>query len=115
MWDYLFIDDCAAAITAALRSNAEGVFVLGSGRTTTIREVIELIGKKIDPSLPLGFDQVPAGQAVANLQANIERLQGATGWAPSTSLDAGLDLTIQSIRDEQFAEPVTAKAVLHES
>ncbi len=100
-WDYLYIDDCATAINSVLHSEAEGVFVLGSGESTTIREAVELVRDKIDRRLALGFGEVNSGQ-VLNLQADIGHLTRITGWRPEVSLSAGLDLTIASIAGESI-------------
>ena len=96
-WDYLYVDDCAAAISSVLKSGVEGAFVLGSGETTTIREVVELVRDKIDKRLPLGFGEMSSSAPVVNLQANIEHLTITTGWRPEVSLSQGLELTIASI------------------
>lgn len=95
-WDYLYIDDCAAAISAILKTQAEGIFVLGSGEATRIREVVELVRDKIDEHLPLGFGEIDRSTTV-NLRADVSKLMRLTGWHPSTPLNLGLDLTIASI------------------
>ena len=104
--------DCRNGITSILMiarqqsipssiPKAEGVFVLGSGESTTIREAVELVRDKIDRRLALGFGEVNSGQ-VLNLQADIGHLTRITGWRPEVSLSAGLDLTIASIAGESI-------------
>jgi len=97
LWDYLYVQDAAEAIAAvAQTTGAEGVFNLGSGRTETIRQTVRQIRDLIDPSLPLGFDEVPyRPDQVMHLQADISRLRAATGWTPRTMLADGLAQTIQ--------------------
>jgi UDP-glucose 4-epimerase len=100
-WDYLFAADAAEAIVAAADApGAEGIFNLGSGRTRTIREIVEWIRDLIDPALSLGLGEVPvAPDAIRHLQADIGRLAGATGWRPRTSLEEGLARTVAWYRD----------------
>lgn len=105
-WDYLYVDDCAAAISALLHSQAKEVFVLASGETTTVREVVELVRDKIDKQLPLGFGEVSSSTPTVNLQANIAHLTSATGWRPEVSLSHGLDLTIASLAGEDAMREV---------
>jgi nucleoside-diphosphate-sugar epimerase len=56
----------------------------------------------IDPSLPLGFGEVPyRPDQVMHLEANIARLQAATGWAPRVSLAEGLAKTVEWRREQR--------------
>lgn len=97
LWDYLFIEDAAEAIElAATTPEAGGIYNLGSGRATAIREVVEQVRDLIDPSLPLGWGEVPfsPGQ-VMHLEADISRLRRDAGWAPRTDLVDGLRATVE--------------------
>jgi nucleoside-diphosphate-sugar epimerase len=95
-WDFLYAADAAEAIAAADDApGAEGVFNLGSGRTQTIRATVEMIRDLIGPALPLGFGEVPVSpDATRHLEADIDRLAGATGWRPRTPLEEGLARTV---------------------
>lgn len=95
-WDYLYISDLVEALFwVATSPAAQGVFNVGSGQARPIREIVETIRDLIDPSLPLGFGEVPyrPGQ-VMYLQADITKLRTATGWRPRTSLADGLRRTV---------------------
>lgn len=83
-WDYLSVRDAAAAFAAvAAAPGAEGVYNLGSGSAPTLRETVEFIRDCVDPSLPLGFGEVPyRPDQVMHLEADTRRLRGATGWVP---------------------------------
>ncbi len=45
--DWIFVDDVAAGIAAAVAQRAEGVFNLGSGREVTVRAMIEAIAAAV--------------------------------------------------------------------
>ena len=95
-WDYLYVEDAAAAIyQAALAAQGQGIFNLGSGESHSVRDVAQHIRDLFDPSLPLGFGEVPykSGQ-VMHLQASITRLRKATGWTPQVPLAEGLARTV---------------------
>lgn len=99
-WDYLYIDDAAAAIhAAALADTATGVFNLGSGDARTIRRIAESIRDAIDPNAALGFGEIayPAGEPLY-LCADTRRFQAATGWQPRVALVDGLNMTIDWYR-----------------
>jgi UDP-glucose 4-epimerase len=105
VWDYLYVDDAAAAIASALEQPISGVFNLGSGRTATIRSIVEQIRDMIHPGLPIGFGEVPyRDDQVMHLEADITRLSQATGWRPATSLQQGLRQTIEWYRERVTRE-----------
>ena len=91
-WDYLYGADAGEAIyRMALEAGAKGVFNLGSGQVYTLRRIVETIRDMIDPKLPLGFGEAPyRPDQVMHLEADITRLEKATGWAPRTSIEEGL-------------------------
>ncbi len=95
-WDYLGVQDAAAAFLAVASSpNAEGIFNLGSGEAPRLRDTIEFIRDLIDPSLPLGFGEIPyRPDQVMVLQADIGRLQSEAGWSPRQSIRDGLRDTV---------------------
>jgi UDP-glucose 4-epimerase len=98
LWDYIFIDDVAAAISAVLGCHdARGVFNLGSGTAYPLRKFIESIRDVIDPRLALGFGEVPyRPDQVMHLEADIGRLTRATGWTPRTELGEAITRTVRS-------------------
>jgi UDP-glucose 4-epimerase len=99
-WDYLHVSDAADAIArVALGDAATGVFNLGSGEAHTIRSIVEKIRDTIDPSLPLGFGEVPyRPDQVMHLEAQVDRLR-QLGWRPAMPLDRGIRETVAWYRD----------------
>jgi nucleoside-diphosphate-sugar epimerase len=100
LWDYVFVEDAAAAIVAAaMTDGAGGVFNLGSGTAPRLRDIIEKVRDAIDPALPVGFGEVPyRPDQVMHLEADITRLTAATGWRPRTPLDEGIRRTVDWYR-----------------
>lgn len=95
-WDYIYVDDVAAAIVATVESPAaSGFFNLGSGTTSTIRAIIERIRDAIDPKAEVGFGEMPyRPDQVMHLEADITRLTTLTGWRPRMPLSEGLEKTV---------------------
>ncbi len=95
-WDYLYVEDAAEAIyRVANDSNARGVYNLASGESHAVRDIVSSLRDMIDPTLPLGFGDIPyAPGALLNLRADVTLLRTATGWAPRTSLESGLRKTL---------------------
>lgn len=104
-WDYLYVEDAAAAIVAVTRqADAQGAFNLGSGTAPCLRAIIERIRDEIDPTLPVGFGEVPyRPDQVMHLEADIRRLQASTGWQPATSLEEGVRATVAWYRTHDVA------------
>ena len=99
MWDFIYIEDVAGAVAAALSRRAEGTFNLGSGTAVPLRDVVTFIRDRIDPDLEIGFGDVPyRPDQVMHLEANIEALEAATGWSPQVALNDGLARTIAGRR-----------------
>jgi UDP-glucose 4-epimerase len=101
-WDYLYVDDAAAAFEAVAKTRLSGIFNLGSGEAIPLRGLIERIRDIIDPSLDLGFGEIPyRPDQVIHLQANIDKLKANTAWAPETPLEKGLSDTIRWFNSPQ--------------
>ena len=102
LWDYLFVDDAARAIRAVGES-AEGLgpVNLGSGSAVPIREIVEKLHDISGSRSELHFGHVPfRNDQVMHLQADTSKLRRATGWSPRITLDEGLLLTVNAIREE---------------
>lgn len=96
LWDYIYVDDVASAIIATMEAEAaSGVFNLGSGETVLIRTIIECLREFVNPRAEIGFGEIAyRPDQVMHLEANIERLKRATGWAPRVPLKRGLEQTV---------------------
>ncbi len=96
-WDYLYVDDAADVISRVINApNIAGVYNLGSGVSRSVHELVEEIRDMIDPSLSLGFGEIPYREnQLMFLQADITRLTNDTGWEPRTNLGSGLKQTIE--------------------
>ena len=75
------------------------VYPLGSGKARPLREYIEIMRDAIDPSLKLGFGEIPyAPLQVMHLQADITDLEQDTGFRPSVAFETGIQDTIEWMR-----------------
>jgi nucleoside-diphosphate-sugar epimerase len=102
-WDWLYIDDVARGVLAAATSpTAGGVFNLGSGEAIQVRGAVEMIRDLAAPDMELVFGEIPfRPDQVMHMQANIERLKAATGWAPQVPFAAGIAQTVDWYRDQR--------------
>lgn len=107
VWDYIHVEDVARAIVATLDARAQGIFNLGSGRAMPLREIVERLRDAIDPSLPLGFGEVPyRPDQVMHLEADISALTEATSWRPRIALEDGLAALVSQSRQEELTKQI---------
>lgn len=100
LWDYLYSADAARALyRMALYGRSGALYPLGSGQACPLRSYVETLRNVIDPSLELGFGEIPYGpQQVMRLQADIDTLRHDTGFEPKTPFEVGIRETIEWIK-----------------
>lgn len=90
--EFLFIDDAVEGIVATLRGQAGEFFNVGTGVSTPIRSLADLMIKIINPRLELVFDRSkPDGQLLKVM--NVSKVMSECGWSAQTSLHDGLEKT----------------------
>lgn len=105
IWDYLHVDDVAAAVVAAIDHQACGLYNLGSGRALPLRQIITSVRDQTNPALPLGFGEVPyRPDQVMHLEADISALTKATGWHPKVNMEAGICSTVNWYRKSNIRQ-----------
>lgn len=89
--DFVYVDDVVDAWVRALQGNAAGVFNVGTGRGTTVRELIaELLLACDAPSdYPIRIAEGTPGDLFA-MTADITAIWNALGWEPRIPLREGL-------------------------
>ncbi|GAB4517657.1 MAG: NAD(P)-dependent oxidoreductase [Anaerolineae bacterium] len=106
-WDYLYVEDAAAAIVKALTNgSASGFYNLGSGVARPVRDIVTMIREQINPALPLGLGEIPIKESphrITLLQADNTRfIHSVRDWQPETSLENGLRQTVAWYRTLLF-------------
>ena len=107
--DYTFVDDVIEAFLLAAghaRALAGRYFVIGSGNRRTIADIIHTVAGRASARVgrPIQVTQAepPADQDPIDSRSycvNAAAFMTATGWAPRTSLEAGIDRTIDWIAE----------------
>lgn len=99
-WDYLYSRDAAYGLRLMAMHGISGkTYPLGSGAAIPLRGYIEQLRDAVDPSIPLGFGEIPYGPLqVMHLQADISELSADTGFVPQTEFAVGIRNTIDSIK-----------------
>jgi UDP-glucose 4-epimerase len=85
--DFVFVGDVVDAFVAAAESSVAGELNVGTGRETSVLELIDLLGLA-----PLHAAAAPGECRRSCLSA--ARAELALGWRPRTPLEAGLHATL---------------------
>lgn len=97
LWDYLYVDDAARAILCVLYKELTGIVNIGSGQTTTLKSVVEIIKGALKSSVTVDYGAVPYKiDQVMHLEADISRIRQLTGWAPAITLEQGINRLIRA-------------------
>lgn len=96
LWDYLYSEDVAEAFYRLGEMGKGGaIYVLGSGKTRSLKEYIEIICRTANPNVTPIFGAIPyMDKQVMHLQADISNLQSDTGFEPMTSFESGIEKTV---------------------
>ena len=96
--DYLYVDDAVALLLALLRPGVRGVFNLGSGHSSSVAEVAQLIKDAAGVQKPiLSAEQQRPGE-VMDVYADTARATAELGWRPRTSLADGIAAVVAAER-----------------
>jgi NAD dependent epimerase/dehydratase len=104
--DFTFVGDTVAGfLRAATAEGAMGETInLGVGKEISINDLATLIAKLVDADISVEADTQrlrPSNSEVERLLSDNSKAQTLLDWQPEVSLDDGLDLTINWIRDNQ--------------
>ena len=96
IWDYLYADDAAEAFLAVAEHGVDGkTYPLGSGIGRPLSEYVEEVRRVVNDTIPVEFgakNYYPHQPMF--LVADIMELTHDTGWKPTLSFRAGIDLLI---------------------
>jgi len=95
--DYIHVDDVVSAFVKALAyQGVERLFNIGSGRSVSLNELVDLIRKRVRNRIFVSYAP-PRGFDVPENVLDITRAATELNWKPSISLEAGLDRLLRSI------------------
>lgn len=102
LWDYIYIDDVIEALIAMGEKGKGGaVYAVGHGDNWPLLNYIEIIHKKIDPSLPLGIGEIPySGDVLPSSCIDLTEIKNDLGFSPKISFENGITHVINRIKEE---------------
>jgi nucleoside-diphosphate-sugar epimerase len=101
IWDYIYSKDAAQAfIKVAQRGKDGAVYLLGSGRTRTLKEYILAVKNIIGGECTIGFGEIPYyPNQVMHLEADISNLIEDTGFKINYSFEDGINDMLKEIEN----------------
>jgi UDP-glucose 4-epimerase len=87
--DYLYAGDLVEAIEAAMNSDKSGAFQLGSGKATTINELIDVIRTVTGQDPEVQYKDFRAGE-IRNTWCQVDKARAELGFDPKTPLEQGM-------------------------
>lgn len=98
--DFLYVGDLVEAIHAAVVSDAEGAYQLGSGRPTTVNELLAAMRAVTGLDLDVEYRDFRAGE-VRDTWCRVDKAREGFGFDPATPLPVGLQRTWEWFRAQQ--------------
>lgn len=93
-WDFLYITDAASALVALMNERTNGIYNVASGTTALLKDVVEMIQKKMGYDGKIGWGEIPDGD-LNFLCGNIDKIKQTTEWpGPVVGLTDGIDSII---------------------
>ncbi len=98
--DFIYVGDLADFYVETIkrRDIKNEVFNMGTGKLTTVKEVIELIAKVVGKEPKIVYKPRKPGE-ITNFSANVTRLEKFFGKVPKTTLEEGLRKTYEWFRN----------------
>lgn len=102
MWDYVHIDDVVDALVAVGDKGQDGgIYAIGHGDNQPLKDYIMTIHEMIDPTLPLGFGEVPYNSTqIPSSCIDMTDLYNDTGFVPQIDFREGISRVIDRLRSE---------------
>ena len=110
--DFIHVDDVVETVTRIIRTpnGSDGTYNLGSGRATTINQLVRILQRIIGDG---EFNPVYASPRLGDIrhsQADIGKARRELGFEPLTSLEKGLETLVSAETNLAVAAPVQQQA-----
>jgi len=108
--DYIFVSDVVVSFIKAAESDVQGeIFNVGSGKSTTIKRMIELLGNENS----IVYLPKRAGEPDITW-ADISKIKRMLNWEPKVSFEDGIKVMLKHLKDWKN-EPVWTKEKIEEA
>jgi nucleoside-diphosphate-sugar epimerase len=89
--DFLFIDDLIEAIVCAIEKPQRfEIFNIASGTSHSVREVIDLVQRLANRSVPVHSEEVRRQNEIMDTRGDITKARQMLSWAPRWTIESGV-------------------------
>lgn len=92
--DFIYSSDVATAIISLLTNKqVNGIYNIGSGKLTSIRQIITTVYDNFGKATPKQFKKIPSkstDKLYKNFYANIAKIKKHTNWQPQINIKQGI-------------------------
>lgn len=96
--DYLYVADAVMFLLATLRPGARGVYNMGSGRSASVAEVVQLVNDAAGVRKAVVSVDEPRPGEILDVVADTSRAAAELDWRPRTSLAHGIAAVVAAER-----------------
>jgi nucleoside-diphosphate-sugar epimerase len=97
--DYIYIDDAAEALAAAICSNMEGILNIASGESVPLGYLAETLAEMLGLRHRLSIGSVPVSPGnPEEIKGDIRRLREELNWQPRFTIEAGLKVMADHLK-----------------
>jgi ADP-L-glycero-D-manno-heptose 6-epimerase len=89
--DFVYVKDVVAGMIRALDAYRSGVYNLGSGEAHSFNELVQVLNKSLGSNLEPEYIDNPHAHYQNFTEANLQMVQGALGYRPQFSFEAGVN------------------------
>lgn len=99
--DFTFVSDTVSGITRALFAQTQpgDIFNIGSGQSTRIIDIAEMINKLAGNSAPIEFQPRRSWDHVLHRRGDISKAKRIIGYQPRVGIEDGLQAVFEWVRD----------------
>lgn len=104
--DFIYVDDCAELVTAALEFNWDGqtndfeIFNVGTGIPTSFNDIVGIINRKLGTNLDPIYVKVPIPVYAASVLTDATKAKRLLHWEPNVTVEEGVGKVIENARRE---------------
>jgi nucleoside-diphosphate-sugar epimerase len=98
--DFLYVEDVANAFVSLLVSDVQGAVNIASGRSITLKEIINIISEQLGRPDLIRFGKIPEKDESPLIVADVRRLYNEVGWSKKYKIEEGLHYTIEWWREQ---------------
>ena len=93
--DFTYVKDVAKANHLAIKKQIQGIFNVGTGKSTSINEMINLINKKLNKNIKAKYIENPIKNYVQTTLADITKSKEKLGFEATVMLEDGIERLVK--------------------